>query len=166
MATQEKVNKACLKEINEKEINLWENMLIGKGYNYKFKKYGDVNGNKKDIKELFKKIVFNKYSSLKNSLNDIENKIVVNLMKKNNFKIIPNKIVKNRAYNRSYNNNNNNNYKNKFERITAIKPKKQSNYKLYDFSNIFGNTNIKKTYSKNNKFHTSNINSSLIKKSY
>ena len=164
--TQEKGNKTFLKEINEKEINIWENMLIGKGYHYKFKKYGDVNGNKKDIKELFKKIVFDKYSSLKNSLNDIENKIVVNLMKKNNYKIIPNKKVKNRAYNRSYNNNNNNKNKNKYERITAIKPKKQSNYKLYDFSYIFGNNNTKKTHSKNNKFHTYNINASLIKKSY
>ena len=164
LATQEKGNKTCLKEINEKEINIWENMLIGKGYNYKFKKYGDANGTKKDIKELFKKIVFDKYSSLKNSLNDIENKIVVNLMKKNNYKIIPNKKAKNRAYNRSYNNNNKN--KNKYERITAIKPKKHSNYKLYDFSYIFGNTNTKKTYSKNNKFHTYNINASLIKKSY
>ena len=166
LAIQEKGNKICLKEINEKEINLWENMLIGIGNNFKVKKYGDANGNKKDIKELFKKIVFDKYSSLKNSLNDIENKIVVNLMKKNNYKPMPNKKVKNRAYNRSYNNNNNNKYKNKYERITAIKPKKASNYKLYDFSKIFGNTNYKKTYSKNNKFRTYNINTSLIKKSY
>ena len=167
LVTQEKGNKTSLKEINEKEINLWENMLIGKGYNFKFKKYGDVNGNKKDLKELFKKIVFDKYSSLKNSLNDIENKIVVNLMKKNNYnKIMQNKKVNNRAYNRSYNNNNNNKFKNKYERITAIKPKKASNFKLYDFSKIFGNTNTKKTYSKTNKFHIYNINASLIKKYY
>ena len=79
---------------------------------------------------------------------------------------MPNKKVKNRAYNRSYNNNNNNKYKNKYERITAIKPKKASNYKLYDFSKIFGNTNYKKTNSKNNKFRTYNINAYLIKKSY
>jgi len=166
LATQEKGNKSCLKEINDKEINLWENMLIGVGNNCKFKKYGDANNNKKDIKELFKKIVFDKYSSLKNNLNDIENKIVINLMKKNNYKIMPTKKVKNHVYNKSYNNNNNNKYKNKYERITAIKPKKASNYKLYDFSNIFGNTNTKKTYSKNNKFRSYNINASLIKKSY
>ena len=166
LATQEKGNKSCLKEINDKEINLWENMLIGVGNNCKFKKYGDVNNNKKDIKELFKKIVFDKYSSLKNNLNDIENKIVINLMKKNNYKIMPTKKVKNHVYNKSYNNNNNNKYKNKYERITAIKPKKASNYKLYDFSNIFGSTNTKKTYSKNNKFRSYNINASLIKKSY
>jgi hypothetical protein len=166
LATQEKGNKACFKEINDKEIDLWENMLIGKGNNFEFKKYGDTDGNLKDIKEIFKKIVFDKYSSLKNSLNDIENKIVVNLMKKNNYKIMPNKKVKNHTHNRSYNKTNYSKFKNKYERITAIKPKKASNYKLYDFNYIFGNTNTKRTYSKNNKFHTYNINTSLIKKYY
>ena len=159
--TQEKEHKSYITEINNKERNLWMNMM---GNKYKKNNVGDE---KKEMKDLFKKIVFNKYSNVKNYLNGVENKIVVNLMKKNNYnKIMQNKKVNNRAYNRSYNNNNNNKNKNKYERITAIKPKKQSNYKLYDFSYIFGNNNTKKTHSKNNKFHTYNINASLIKKSY
>ena len=166
LSTQRKENKTSLKKINNKEINLWENMLRGMGNNFKYKKYENVNDNKKDIKELFKKIVFDKYSFLKKNLNEIENKIVVNLMKKNNYKIKPDKTSKNRAYNKSYNNNNRNKYKNKYAKIAAIKPKKASNYKLYDFSTIFGNTKTKKTYSKINKFGTNNINASLVKKTY
>ena len=166
LSTQRKENKMSLKEINNKEINLWENMLSGMSNNFKYKKYENANDNKKEIKELFKKIVFDKYSFLKKNLNEIENKIVVNLMKKNNYKIKPDKTSKNRAYNKSYNNNNRNKYKNKYEKIAAIKPKKASNYKLYDFSFIFGNTKTKKTYSKNNKFRTNNINASLVKKTY
>ena len=166
LGKQRKENKISLKEINDKEINLWENMLIEMGNKFKYKKYGNDRDNKKEIKELFKKIVFDKYSSMKKNLNDIENKIVVNLMKKSNYKIKPDKNSKNRSYNKSYNNNNNNKYKNKYEKITAIKPKKASNYKYYDFSSIFGNINTKKTYSKNNKFRTKNINASLVKKTY
>lgn len=165
LVSQEKGNKTSLREINNKEINLWKNMLIGMGNNFKYKKYGNAES-KKDIKELFKKIVFDKYSSMKNNLNEIENKIVVNLMKKNKYTLKPDKKAKKRVYNKSYNNNNHNKYKNKYEKITAIKPKKASNYKLYDFSTIFGNTNAKKTYSKNKKFHTNNINASIIKKTY
>ena len=165
-AKQKKENRVSLKDINDKEINLWKNMLIEMDNNFKYKKYGNAE-NKKDIKELFKRIVFDKYSFLKNNLNDIENKIIVNLMKKNNYKIKSDKKAKNRSYNKSYNNNNNSNkFKNKYEKITAIKPKKVSNYKLYDFSTIIGNTRNKKTYSKNKKFRTNNINASLVKKTY
>ncbi len=162
---RKKENRLSLKVINDKEINLWKNMLIGMDNNFKNKKYRNAE-NKKDIKELFKRIAFDKYSSLKNNLNDIENKIIVNLMKKNNYKIKSDKKAKNRSYNKSYNNNNSNKYKNKYEKITAIKPKKVSNYKLYDFTTIFGNTRTKKTYSKNKKFRTNNINASLVKKTY
>ena len=108
-------------------------MFIGMGNIFKNKKYENAIENKKDIKEFFKKIVFDKYSSVKNNLNDIENKIVVNLMKKSNYQIKPDKASKNRSYNKSYNNNNNNKYKNKYEKIAAIKPKKASNYKLKNY---------------------------------
>jgi hypothetical protein len=37
LSTQRKENKTSLKEINNKEINLWENMLSGMGNNFKYK---------------------------------------------------------------------------------------------------------------------------------
>ena len=87
---QEKENKSYISEINSKEINLWNNML---GINFK-KKYNSISDEKKEIKDLFKKIVFNKYTYIKNDLNDIENKIVLNLMKKYNYKIMFDKKTK------------------------------------------------------------------------
>ena len=165
LVTQGEDNKISIKQITDKERNLWENILKTISNNFKDKKYGNVE-NKKDIKELFKKIVFDKYTSLKNNLNDIENKIIINLMKKNNYKVKSGKKGKNRSYNKSYNNNNSNKYKNKYEKITALKPKKTSNYRLYDFSTIFGNSITKKTYSKNNRFRKNNINASKIQKTY
>ncbi len=75
---QEKENNSYLTEINNKEIILWKKML---GDNFTTK------NNYPDIKDLFKKIVFNKYNNIKYQLNDIEKKLVLNLMKKNNYKI-------------------------------------------------------------------------------
>lgn len=161
---QEKENKSYLKEINNKELNLWKNMLLGLENKFTFKNIGNSQDNKKQMRELFKKIVFNKYSAYKNKLNDIENKVVLKLMKMNNYKVLPEKKAKNHINNKSYNNNT---YKNKYEKVALLKPKKGSNIKLYDYSSVFSNNINKKIYNKNNnKFRTYNNNNSIKKKAY
>ena len=69
LCIHKKEHNSNITKINNKEINLWKIML---GNN--FKKNNNNLDVKKEIKELFKKIVFNNYSYVKYSLNDIENK--------------------------------------------------------------------------------------------
>ena len=135
---QEKEHNSYITEINSKEIDLWKNMM-GDKYT-KNKNYTD---GKKQIKDLFKKIVFSKYTNIKNSFNDIENKIVLNLMKKYNYKILTEKKARNHHINGTYNGNHNyyNNINNKKENI---KKAKKYNHKIINSSDIFENKkNIK-----------------------
>ena len=158
--TQEKEHESYMTEISNKERNLWMNMT---GNNFKQNKVIDE---KKEMKDLFKKIVFNKYSNVKNYLNGVENKIVANLMKKYNYKVLSDKKVnnnKNHIFN-TINCNNVNGKRNKKEKI--IKPKIK-NHKIINSADIYeNNLNHKKHYGKNNKFNSLNyyfLNSSKIK---
>jgi hypothetical protein len=134
---QEKEHKNCISEINNKEINIWKKML-GK----KYKKKMFISDHKKEIKDLFKKIVCNRYNSIKNNLNDIENKITVKIMKKHNYKVISDKNKK------SHNGGTfTGNLKNKNNKII----KQKINHKVINSGGIYENS--KKNYFKNNKFN-------------
>ena len=94
-----------------------------------------------EIKDLFKKVVFNKYNNIKNHLNEIEKKLVLNLMKKNNFKLIPDKV-------NTYNNNINSFSSKKTKNNKIIKTK--ISHKVINSGGVYEN-NIKN--SKNNKYN-------------
>ena len=150
---QKKEHNSYVTEINKKEINLWKNML-GKNFDKNKNNFDE----KKEIKELFKKIVFNKYSFLKNKLNDIENKIVQNLIKKYNYKAISE--IKNKN-NYNYTNGVSQNKKEK-----VIKPRK-INHKVVNSNGIYeSNINNKINYFKNNKYSSYNYYNSSKKKGY
>lgn len=158
--TQEKEHKSYIKEISNKERNLWMNMMGNK-----FKKTKTVD-EKKEMKDLFKKVVFNKYSNVKNSLNGVENKIVLNLMKKYNYKVLSDKNANNNK-SHIFNTINCNNIigkRNKKEKM--IRPKIK-NHKIINSADIYeNNLNGKKYHSKNNKFNSLNyyfLNSSKLK---
>ena len=75
---QNEVNN--LYTVNKNEFNLWNNILFN--YNQKNKK-----DKKEKLKEIFKKVVFERYYKIKGKINNIENKIILNLMKKYNYNI-------------------------------------------------------------------------------
>jgi len=159
--TQEKEHKSYITEINNKEKNLWMNMVGNKN-----KKNKVIIDSKKEMKDLFKKIVFNKYSNVKNYMNGVENKIVLNLMKKYNYKVSSDKKVnnnKNHIFN-TINCNNSNGKRNKKEKM--IRPKIK-NHKIINSADIYeNNLNNKKHNSKNNKFNSLNyyfLNSTKLK---
>ena len=159
---QEKEQKSYINDINNKEISLWNNMFGLGNKHQKNMKNNLHNINK--IKDLFKKIVFNKFSSLKNSLNDIENKIVLNLIKKYNYKTLSKIKNKNSKINKESRGNNYNGIKNKKEKI-----KNKNNHKIINSIGNDGSINIynksNNNYIKNNKYSSCNnyINSSKIK---
>ena len=146
---QKKEHVSYVTEINKKEIDLWKNML-GKNF---IKNENNLD-EKKEIKELFKKIVFNKYSFLKNKLNDIENQIVQNLIKKYNYKNLSE--IKNK------NNQINGVIQNKKEK--GIKPKK-NNHKVINSNGIYeSNIGNKINLFKNNKYSSYNYHMNFSKK--
>ena len=87
-------NKHDINKININEFFLWKYIM-----NIPNK------GNSKDnLKDLFRKIIFDKYYKLSGKLNKIENQIILNLMKK--FKYNMNSNKKNNVYNNHLNNAN------------------------------------------------------------
>ena len=87
-------NKHDINKINFNEFFLWKYIM-----NISNK------GNSKDnLKDLFRKIVFEKYYKLSGKLDKIENQIILNLMKKFKYNINSNK--KNNVYNNNLNNAN------------------------------------------------------------
>ena len=146
---QEKEHKSYISEINNKEINIWKNML---GNN--IKRSSTNIDDKNEIKDLFKKIVYNKYAYIKNNLNDIENKIVLNLMKKHNYKTMPEKKNKSNLNVGTYTG------KNKSKNNKIIKAK--VNHKAIYSGGIYENK--KNNFLKNNKFN--NFINSSKKKGY
>ena len=73
-------NQHEINKINKNEFVLWGKIM--EASNEKNFKY-----DKKKIKDLFIKIIFDKYYKISGKLNDIENKIILNFMKKYNYNI-------------------------------------------------------------------------------
>ena len=140
---QKKENNSYITDINNKEINLWKNML---GNN--FKRKNSISDNKKIIKDIFIKNVFDKYYYVKNDMNDIENKIVLNLMKKFNYKMLTDKNNKKRNYiNGNYTGSNNNIKKDKIIKT------KINNHKIINSNNIYDSRiNNRKNFIRNNNY--------------
>jgi hypothetical protein len=156
LVTQEKEKKSYVTEINVKEINLWENMFKNKLK--KINSNSDCIDRKSEMKNLFIKIIFDKYPYMKTFLNEIENKIVMKLMKKYNYKVLNNRKNKSQFI------NNNNTIKN--ETVKNMKSK-NNKHKIIK-SDIYGNNNnINKSFMKNYKFNSLNYNNPYsIKKKY
>ena len=91
-----------INSINKNEFFIWNNIIR------KQKKiYNELN--EKKLKELFKKIIFDKYYKLFDKFNNIENKIIINMMKKYKYNINKNKHeIKTLGSNGNINTNNNN----------------------------------------------------------
>ena len=141
---QEKEKNSYFSEINNREINLWTKML---GNNIKKR---ELNSNKiKILKVLFKKIVFDKYYSLKNTINDIENKIIINLMKKYNYKMLSDKKKKHSYINGNYNSTN-------FKKDKILPKTKINNHKNINSNDVYQYRNNKKNIYKNNKYNIYN----------
>jgi hypothetical protein len=73
-------NQNDIYKINQNEFYLWNYILYE--HNRKNNDY-----NKEKLKEVFKKIIFERYNKIKGRFNNIENKIILNLMKKYNYNI-------------------------------------------------------------------------------
>ena len=73
-------NQNDIYKINQNEFYLWNYILYE--HNRKNNDY-----NKEKLKEVFKKIIFERYYKIKGRFNNIENKIILNLMKKYNYNI-------------------------------------------------------------------------------
>ena len=78
-------------KINKDEFFLWKNIMKNKINNIY---------NKENLKELFKKTIFDKYNKISGKINNIENKIILNLMEKYKYNInIKNDRIKSRGSN-------------------------------------------------------------------
>jgi hypothetical protein len=73
-------NQNDIYKINQNEFYLWNYILYE--HNRKNNDY-----NKEKLKEIFKKIIFERYYKIKERFNNIENKIILNLMKKYNYNL-------------------------------------------------------------------------------
>ena len=73
-------NQNEINKINKNEFILWKNLTHQQDI-----RYNEINIGK--LKDLFKKIIFDNYYNLSDKLNNIENKIIINLMKKYKYKI-------------------------------------------------------------------------------
>ena len=80
-------NQHDICKINKNEFNLWNYIL------YEQKEKNDEE-NKEKVKKIFKKIVFERYSKIKEKLNNLENKIIITLMNKYNYSPKTKKSVK------------------------------------------------------------------------
>ena len=91
LGNEENHNYNIIINNNRNEIQIWDSMLYGE-----------------QIKKLFQMIVFNKFYLYENILSDIQNKIIINFMKKYKFK---NKLISEKN-NQGILGSNNNNYRN------------------------------------------------------
>jgi hypothetical protein len=71
-------NQHEINKINKKEFLLWNKIMQNND---------DIEYNKEKIKELFTKIIFDKYNKISGKINNIENKIIINLMKKYKYNL-------------------------------------------------------------------------------
>ena len=111
-------NQHDISNINKNEFSLWNDILN----NNKDEK------NKEKLKDIFKKIIFERYYKIYGKMNNIENKIVLNLMKKyqyvlnrkeNKSNIIGNVAISTTSDNKSKNRIKNLNSTNKHKKINS-----------------------------------------------
>ena len=128
-----KNNKQEINQINKSEFNLWNNALFGKIRKNKI-------FDKEKLRQMFKYIVFDKYYKLSGKMNNVENKIILELMKK--FKFNKNSEIK--ANNSNVKSNVNKTYKTKSNKNNSTSP-------LQIFKNTIkkNRNNSNGTYNKN-----------------
>ena len=88
--------KTNFSKINNIEFNLWRQIFGMTG------KYSllDKNETKKIVFDIFKNSIFEKYQRIKNNMNELEKSVILNMMKKNNYRT--------ESTGKNYNTNNNN----------------------------------------------------------
>ena len=69
-------NQHDIYKINKNEFNLW-NFILNE----------EKRKNKEKLKDIFKKVIFERYNKISGKINNIENKIVLNLMKKYHYNL-------------------------------------------------------------------------------
>ena len=69
-------NQHDIYKINKNEFNLW-NFILNE----------EKRKNKEKLKDIFKKVIFERYHKISGKINNIENKIVLNLMKKYHYNL-------------------------------------------------------------------------------
>ena len=127
-------NQHEINKINKDEFKLWKNIVFNRD-----KK--NIVYDKEQLKKIFRIIVFDKHHKISGKLNNIENKIIIGLMKK--FR-----------YSRNSENISNNNIKQNYIKNNKNKPNKNSSvspiqtYK-YMIKNNNATTNNKKKHKKN-----------------
>ena len=71
-------NQHDISKINKNEVFLWNTIMNNNRVN---------EANKEKLKDIFKKIIFERYYKINGKMNNLENKIVLNLMKKYKFNL-------------------------------------------------------------------------------
>ena len=140
-------NQHEINKINKSEFKLWKNIEFNKD-----KK--SILYDKEQLKKIFKIIVFDKHHKISGKLNNLENKIIIGLMKKfrysrnseiksnNNIKQNNNKNKSNKnssvspiqAYKYMIKNNNTGNNKKKHKKNSSCSQSRQNN--VYNFKNL------------------------------
>ena len=140
-------NQHEINKINKSEFKLWKNIAFNKD-----KK--SIIYDKEQLKKIFKIIVFDKHHKISGKLNNLENKIIIGLMKKfrysrnseiksnNNIKQNNNKNKSNKnssvspiqAYKYMIKNNNTGNNKKKHKKNSSCSQSRQNN--VYNFKNL------------------------------
>ena len=128
-------NKAETNRINKNEFYIWRSIM-------NMKKEKKNENSKEYLKDLFRKIIFDNYYKISSKINNIENKIILNLMRKYNYNI--NKKNNGFMANGSNGNLSSNNDKNNLNTASPIQ-----NYK----NMIKQNKNINNTSINNKKKH-------------
>ena len=124
-----------INKINKNELSLWKNILYKK----------DKRFNKEILKDIFKKVIFDKYYKISGKLDNIENQIIINLMKKFKYTI---KIKNNRGIENMIANNN---------KIIATSASQRNKNIIKQNKNIIKNIN-KKSHQKTSSYIQANHN--------